>query len=41
LQLPRLRDFDKLLQADTVVTAQVAEQLPGAVQYVVDRQIDT
>jgi 5-methyltetrahydropteroyltriglutamate--homocysteine methyltransferase len=38
--LPRPKDFDELLQQGPVVTAEVAEQLPGAVQYVVDRQLD-
>jgi 5-methyltetrahydropteroyltriglutamate--homocysteine methyltransferase len=38
--LPRPKQFDELLQRGRVVTAEVAEQLPGAVQYVVDRQID-
>ncbi len=37
--LPRPTDFDALLQAGPVVTAQAAERLPEAVQYVVDRQI--
>ena len=37
--LPRPADFDALLQAGPVVTAEVAERLPEAVQYVVDRQI--
>ncbi|HEY7279742.1 MAG TPA: hypothetical protein VH594_27505, partial [Trebonia sp.] len=37
--LPRPADFDALLQAGPVVTAQAAERLPEAVQYVVDRQI--
>ena len=37
--LPRPADFDALLQADSVVTAQAADRLPEAVQYVVDRQI--
>jgi 5-methyltetrahydropteroyltriglutamate--homocysteine methyltransferase len=39
--LPRPADFDALLQAGPVVTAEAAERLPEAVQYVVDRQIDT
>jgi 5-methyltetrahydropteroyltriglutamate--homocysteine methyltransferase len=39
--LPRPADFDALLQAGPVVTAQAAERLPEAVQYVVDRQIDS
>jgi 5-methyltetrahydropteroyltriglutamate--homocysteine methyltransferase len=38
--LPRPAQFDALLQQGTVVTAEVAGQLPGAVQYVVDRQLD-
>jgi 5-methyltetrahydropteroyltriglutamate--homocysteine methyltransferase len=38
--LPRPADFDALLQAGPVVSAEAAERLPGAVQYVVDRQID-
>jgi 5-methyltetrahydropteroyltriglutamate--homocysteine methyltransferase len=37
--LPRPADFNALLQAGPVVTAQAAERLPEAVQYVVDRQI--
>ena len=37
--LPRPADFDALLQAGPVVTAQAAERLPEAVQYVVDLQI--
>jgi 5-methyltetrahydropteroyltriglutamate--homocysteine methyltransferase len=37
--LPRPADFDALLQAGPVVTAEAAEKLPEAVQYVVDRQI--
>jgi hypothetical protein len=32
--------FDALLQQGPVVTAEVAEQLPGAVQWVVDAQLD-
>jgi 5-methyltetrahydropteroyltriglutamate--homocysteine methyltransferase len=39
--LPRPRDFDALLQQGSVVTAEVAERLPGAVHYVVDRQIES
>jgi 5-methyltetrahydropteroyltriglutamate--homocysteine methyltransferase len=39
--LPRPADFDALLQAGPVVTAEAAERLPGAVQYVVDRQISS
>src|SRR5215471_13246929 len=38
--LPRPAEFDALLQQGPVVTAEVAAQLPGAVQYVVDRQLD-
>jgi len=38
--LPRPAEFDALLQQDSVVTAQVAAKLPGAVQYVVDRQLE-
>ncbi|HEX4833926.1 MAG TPA: epoxyalkane--coenzyme M transferase [Trebonia sp.] len=38
--LPRPARFDALLQQGKVVTAEVAEQLPGAVQWVVDRQLD-
>jgi len=38
--LPRPAAFDALLQQDRVVTPEIAEQLPGAVQYVVDRQLD-
>jgi 5-methyltetrahydropteroyltriglutamate--homocysteine methyltransferase len=38
--LPRPAQFDALLQQGPVVTAEVAGQLPGAVQYVVDRQLD-
>jgi 5-methyltetrahydropteroyltriglutamate--homocysteine methyltransferase len=38
--LPRPAAFDALLQQGPVVTAEVAEELPGAVQYVVDRQLD-
>jgi len=38
--LPRPEAFDALLRQDSAVTAEVAEQLPGAVQYVVDRQLD-
>jgi 5-methyltetrahydropteroyltriglutamate--homocysteine methyltransferase len=38
--LPRPADFDALLQAGQVVSAEAAERLPGAVQYVVDRQAD-
>ena len=37
--LPRPADFDALLQTGPVVSAEAAERLPGAVQYVVDRQI--
>src|SRR5690349_5559293 len=37
--LPRPADFDALLQAGPMVTAEAAERLPEAVQYVVDRQI--
>src|SRR6185437_5484648 len=39
--LPRPADFDALLQAGPVVSAAAAERLPEAVQYVVDRQVDT
>ena len=39
--LPRPAQFDALLQQGPVVTAEVAGQLPGAVQYVVDRQLDS
>jgi 5-methyltetrahydropteroyltriglutamate--homocysteine methyltransferase len=39
--LPRPAAFDALLQAGTRVTAEVAERLPEAVQYVVDRQVAT
>jgi 5-methyltetrahydropteroyltriglutamate--homocysteine methyltransferase len=38
--LPRPAQFDALLQQGPVVTAEVAAELPGAVQYVVDRQLD-
>jgi 5-methyltetrahydropteroyltriglutamate--homocysteine methyltransferase len=38
--LPRPAAFDALLQQGPVVTAEVAAELPGAVQYVVDRQLD-
>ena len=38
--LPRPADFDALLQQGPVVTAEAAERLPDAVEYVVDRQID-
>ncbi|HVT69143.1 MAG TPA: epoxyalkane--coenzyme M transferase [Trebonia sp.] len=38
--LPRPEEFDALLRQDAVVTPEVAARLPGAVQYVVDRQID-
>jgi 5-methyltetrahydropteroyltriglutamate--homocysteine methyltransferase len=38
--LPRPAAFDALLQQGQVVTAEVAEQLPGAVQWVVDAQLD-
>jgi 5-methyltetrahydropteroyltriglutamate--homocysteine methyltransferase len=38
--LPRPAQFDALLQQGPVVTAEVAQRLPGAVQYVVDRQLD-
>ncbi len=37
--LPRPADFDALLQAGPVVSAEAAQRLPEAVQYVVDRQI--
>jgi 5-methyltetrahydropteroyltriglutamate--homocysteine methyltransferase len=38
--LPRPKQFDELLQRGPVVTAEVAERLPGAVQGVVDRQLE-
>jgi 5-methyltetrahydropteroyltriglutamate--homocysteine methyltransferase len=38
--LPRPAAFDALLQRGPVVTAEVAEQLPGAVRWVVDAQLD-
>jgi 5-methyltetrahydropteroyltriglutamate--homocysteine methyltransferase len=38
--LPRPAGFDALLQQGPVVTDEVAAQLPGAVAYVVDRQLD-
>src|ERR1700722_18614359 len=38
--LPRPAEFDALLQQGPVVTAEVAAQLPGAVQWVVDAQLD-
>ena len=38
--LPRPAEFDALLQQGPVVTAEVAAELPGAVQWVVDTQID-
>ena len=38
--LPRPEDFDELLQQGPVVTADVAAELPAAVQYVVDRQVE-
>jgi 5-methyltetrahydropteroyltriglutamate--homocysteine methyltransferase len=38
--LPRPAEFDALLQQGPVVTAEVAERLPGAVQWVVDTQLD-
>jgi 5-methyltetrahydropteroyltriglutamate--homocysteine methyltransferase len=38
--LPRPAEFDALLQQGPVVTAEVAAELPAAVQYVVDRQLD-
>jgi 5-methyltetrahydropteroyltriglutamate--homocysteine methyltransferase len=37
--LPRPAEFDALLQQGPVVTAEVAAELPNAVQYVVDRQL--
>ena len=37
--LPRPAAFDALLQQGPVVTAEVAAELPDAVQYVVDRQL--
>jgi 5-methyltetrahydropteroyltriglutamate--homocysteine methyltransferase len=38
--LPRPAAFDALLQQGLVVTAEVAAELPGAVQWVVDTQLD-
>ena len=38
--LPRPAEFDALLQQGSVVTAVVAAELPGAVQWVVDTQLD-
>jgi 5-methyltetrahydropteroyltriglutamate--homocysteine methyltransferase len=38
--LPRPAGFDALLQQGSVVTAEVAAELPGAVQWVVDTQLD-
>ena len=38
--LPRPKPFDELLRQGPVVTAEVADQLPAAVQGVVDRQIE-
>src|SRR5262249_53223033 len=38
--LPRPAAFDALLQQGPVVTAEAAAQLPDAVQYVVDRQLE-
>jgi 5-methyltetrahydropteroyltriglutamate--homocysteine methyltransferase len=38
--LPRPAEFDALLQQGPVVTAEVAVELPGAVQWVVDTQLD-
>jgi 5-methyltetrahydropteroyltriglutamate--homocysteine methyltransferase len=38
--LPRPAEFDALLQQGPTVTAEVAAELPAAVQYVVDRQLD-
>ena len=38
--LPRPAAFDALLQQGPVVTPEVAGQLPGAVQWVVDAQLD-
>jgi 5-methyltetrahydropteroyltriglutamate--homocysteine methyltransferase len=38
--LPRPAEFDALLRRSSTVTAEVAERLPAAVQYVVDRQLD-
>jgi 5-methyltetrahydropteroyltriglutamate--homocysteine methyltransferase len=38
--LPRPAEFDALLQQGPVVTAEVAAELPGAVQWVVDTQLD-
>src|SRR6202034_3949725 len=39
-KLPRPAAFDALLQQGPVVTAEVAAELPDAVQYVVDRQLE-
>ena len=38
--LPRPAQFDALLQQGPTVTAEVAAELPGAVQWVVDKQLD-
>jgi 5-methyltetrahydropteroyltriglutamate--homocysteine methyltransferase len=38
--LPRPSEFDALLQQGPVVTAEIAAELPGAVQWVVDTQLD-
>jgi 5-methyltetrahydropteroyltriglutamate--homocysteine methyltransferase len=38
--LPRPEAFDELLRQGPVVTAEVAAELPGAVQWVVDEQLD-
>jgi 5-methyltetrahydropteroyltriglutamate--homocysteine methyltransferase len=38
--LPRPAAFDALLRQGPVVTAEVAAELPGAVRYVVDRQLE-
>lgn len=39
--LPRPKELDELLlSSGPVVTAEIAQRLPGAVQYVVDRQIE-
>ena len=38
--LPRPAAFDALLRQGPIVTAEVAAELPGAVRYVVDRQLE-
>ncbi len=38
--LPRPAAFDALLRQGPVVTAEVAADLPDAVRYVVDRQLE-